>query len=177
MTSDGSQSITGNGRRPLTSWNWLPACFAFLASAVAGCNGPETTRVPLVRISGVVTLDGDPLENAIVTFESDDSSYSYAQTDSDGYYDLIFDSRSRGVTLGQKTVRISMNRRIRGLNSNDEGGPGDTAGGSFEKQPKERIPEKYNLRSILSADVTASSKTFDFDLESDQESIRDGAAP
>jgi hypothetical protein len=167
VSSEASLSIAGKEHRPLTSWNWLPACFAFLVSGVVGCNGPETARVPLVRVSGVVTLDGDPLENAIVVFESEDGSYSYAQTDSLGHYDLKFDSQYAGVTLGQKAVRISMNRRIRGLNSNDEGGPGDTAGGSFEKQPKERIPEKYNLRSILSADVTASSKTFDFDLESD----------
>jgi hypothetical protein len=113
-----------------------------------------------------VTLDREPLANAIIVFESADGSFSFAQTDSRGKYDLRFDSQSRGTTLGKKIVRISMNRRIKGLNSNDEGGPDDMAGGSFEKQPKERIPEEYNLRSTLTADVTASANTFNFDLSS-----------
>lgn len=174
MSSEGSRSITGNLYCPKTSRYRQPVWFTFAFSAlvVVGCGGPETTRVPLVRVSGIVKLDGDPLANAVVIFESEEGSYSYAQTDSEGRYDLRFDSQFRGVTLGKKTVRISMNRRIRGLNSNDEGGPDDTAGGSFEKQPKERVPEKYNLRSTLSVNVTASTKSFNFDIESDQEPNR-----
>ena len=66
--------------------------------------------------------------------------------------------------MGSKTVRISMNRRINGLNSNDEGGPEDAAGGSFQKQPPERIPEKYNVRSTLTVEVTADGDKFNFDL-------------
>lgn len=170
MDSDRSRPIRGK-HVCSTHW-WLrsktwPAS-ALVAILLIGCGGPETIRVPLVRVSGIVTFNGEPLANAVVEFESEDGSFSYAQTDARGRYDLRFDSQSRGTTLGKKTVRISMNRRINGLNSNDEGVPGDTAGGSFEKQPKERIPEDYNLRSTLTAIVTASTKTFSFDLLSNR---------
>jgi hypothetical protein len=113
-----------------------------------------------------VKLDGKPLQKAVVIFESTDGSYSFAQTDRWGRYDLRFDSQTRGVTPGAKTVRISMNRRLRGLSSNDEGGPGDRAGGAFKKQPPEAVPEQYNLHSSLRAEVTTDTTRFDFDLKS-----------
>ena len=100
-----------------------------LGLALAGCGGPDVKRVPLVRVRGVVTLDGTPLEKAVVVFESADGSFSYAETDSRGRYDLWFDSQTRGVTPGAKTVRISTNRRLLGLNSNDERGAGRPGGG------------------------------------------------
>jgi hypothetical protein len=135
-------------------------------AVVLGCGGPAVKTVPLVRIRGVVTLDGHPLERAVVIFESRDGSFSYAQTDSRGRYDLYFDSNTRGVTLGEKTVRIAMNRRLKGLNANDEGGPDDRAGGAFPKQPAEKIPTRYNAESALNVTVAANSDAFNFDLES-----------
>jgi hypothetical protein len=135
-----------------------------LATLLLGCGGVETKQVPLVRVAGTVKLNGEPLANAVIVFEAADASFSYAQTDERGRYDLRFDSSRRGVTIGPKTVRISMNRRIHGLNSNDEGSPEDRAGGSFQRQPPERIPEEYNVRSKLTANVTADTHTFDFDL-------------
>jgi hypothetical protein len=131
-----------------------------------GCGNADVTRVPLVRVRGVVTLDGKPLEKAVVIFESADGSFSFAQSARGGGYDLRFDSYTRGVTPGKKTVRISMNRRIRGLNSHDEGGPGDRAGGAFAKQPPEAVPERYNVQSGLTVEVTLDTSRFDFDLKS-----------
>jgi len=131
---------------------------------LAGCWPSYQKRVTLVGAERTVTLDGKPLDRAIVIFESPDGSFSYAQTDSDGQYDLRFDSYEMGVTPGKKTVRISRNRRILGLNSNDEGSPIDRAGGSFPKQPPERMPERFNTRSELSVEVTPQRTTYDFNL-------------
>jgi hypothetical protein len=140
---------------------WFGAAVAFITG---GCGDPSTTRVRLARVSGVVTLDRGPLANAIVVFEAEDHSFSEATTDRSGWYDLRFDSHTRGVTMGPKVVRISMNRRINGLNSTDEGGPKDRAGGWFGKQPDEVVPEKYNEQSVLTAHVSEDSHIFDFAL-------------
>jgi hypothetical protein len=145
---------------------WVCLLFTVVTLAFQGCGGPDVERVPLVRVRGKVTLDGKPLKQAVVVFESADGSFSYAETNSWGRYDLRFDSQTRGVTPGTKTVRVSMNRRIHGLNSNDEGAPGDKAGGSFRKQPPERVPEKYNVQSTLTVDVKPAAGTFNFDLTS-----------
>ena len=137
---------------------------AVLAFVAAGCSDPSTKRVRLVRVSGTVTLDGVPLANAIIVFEAEDHSFSEAKTDDSGRYDLRFDSYTRGVTVGRKVVRISMNRRINGLNSTDEGGPEDRAGGWFGKQPEEVVPAKYNDESVLTRLVTEDSHRIDFAL-------------
>ena len=143
---------------------WLLVVLAGLA--LAGCGRPQVKTVPLVRVGGVVTLDEEPLENGVVVFEAADGSFSYAETDERGRYDLWFDSKTRGVTPGPKTVRISTNRRIRGLNTTGEGGPRDRAGGIFDVESAERVPARYNVRSTLNVEVTDESERFDFDLES-----------
>ena len=139
---------------------------ATITVTLAGC-GPDIKEVALVRVRGVVTLDDEPLEKAVVIFESEDNSFSFAETDSRGRYDLRFDSETRGVTPGRKTVRISMNRRLVGLNATDEGGPNDRAGSSFHDVLPERLPERYNIQSKLAVDVTEENNTFDFNLRSD----------
>ena len=128
-----------------------------MTAVVHGCGGPETMRVELVRLGGAVSLDGTPLVKAVVIFEAPDGSYSYSETDSRGRYSLRFDSRNYGIKAGAKTVRISMNRRINGLNSTDEGGPEDKAGGWFGKQPPEIIAERYNERSRGTAKTGSST--------------------
>ncbi len=134
----------------------------------AGCyrSAPYRTTGVLVAAYGTVTLDGEPLEDAVVLFQAGDGSFSYAQTDDEGYYELQFDSQEMGVTPGTKRVRISMNRRIKGLNSTDEGGPEDRAGGSYPNPPPERVPERYNTQSELQVEVLPSRKRYDFDLRS-----------
>ena len=131
---------------------------------VTGCNGPKVKGVELVRVRGTVTLDGKPVANGIVLFVSEDGSFSFDETDSEGEYDLKFNSQTRGVTPAKKTVSISMNRRLLGVNSNDEGSPDDTAGGSFPKQEPEQIPARYNVESELTVSVTPENRRFDFEL-------------
>jgi hypothetical protein len=137
-----------------------------LLIVLAGCGDARVKRPSLIRVRGVVTFDGKPLPKAVIVFESEDGSFSYAETDRRGRYDLRFDSQTRGTTVGTKIVRISMNRRIRGLNSNSEGGPGDRAGGKSKKLPPEMIPERYHVHSSLKVEITSDTKRFDFDLKS-----------
>jgi hypothetical protein len=132
---------------------------------LAGCSDLHLKRPPLIRVRGVVTLDAKPLPKAVIVFESDDGSFSYAETDRRGRYDLQFDSQTRGTTLGTKIVRICMNRQIRGLNSNSEGGPGDRAGGKSKKMPPEAIPDQYNTHSTLRVEIKSDTSRFDFNLK------------
>jgi hypothetical protein len=150
---------------------YLPTALIALLLLLAGCGDSRLKRPSLIRVRGIVTFDGKPLSKAVIVFESEDGSYSFAETDRRGKYDLRFDSETRGATLGMKTVRICMNRRIRGLNSNSEGGPGDRAGGKSEKLPPEMIPERYNVHSRLRVEVKSDTRQFDFDLKSQLTSI------
>lgn len=145
----------------------------------AGCSTVPSTdysSVGLVNVSGKVMLDGTPLEAAVVTFEdAQTGQFSYGQTDSNGYYSLQLDSEMEGVMPGQKIVRISTSKKILGLNVTEDDSSGEEVDGEMEADGKgkgavglstEIVPDKYNKKSELTADVSSSSSTFDFDLKS-----------
>lgn len=139
----------------------------------AGCGAPEMdySQVDLVSAGGTVTLDGQPLPGAVVTFENAEGQFSYGLTDDSGYYELQFDSVKEGVTTGPKTVRISTTRKILGLNADDtEGGEvGEASEEGETASPAaavEKVPAKYNKNSELKADVTSGQSEYNFDLTS-----------
>lgn len=142
--------------------------------AIVGCGGPPQSNygsVKLVSAGGTVKLDGTPLPNAVVTFETDDGQFSYGMTDSAGNYKLRFDSAKDGVIPGKKIVRISTTRKIPGLNEvgparepeemSDEAIRTETSAASDE-----RVPPRYNQQSELTVEVSPDRTQFDFDLAS-----------
>ena len=136
-----------------------------LLSVLLGCGGPvaDYSKVDLIKGAGKVTLDDQPLTGAVVTFEDPtDDTFSYAMTDDQGNYVLQFDSEMKGVKTGKKVVRISTTRKILGLNSK----PGKEEGASDGGDRKtEKVPERFNKKSELTAEVTKGSGPFNFDLK------------
>jgi hypothetical protein len=83
-----------------------------LALAAVGCGGTG----PVARVSGRVTLAGQPLANATVTFQPVQQADSPAPktvgsvgtTDSDGRYELrLIANDNPGAAVGQHRVTIS----------------------------------------------------------------------
>jgi hypothetical protein len=128
---------------------------ALVTMNVAGCTGDGYAELGLVEVTGRVTLDGQPLPGAKVSFESDDKRTSIGITDSAGQYKLMYDSQTPGVTPGSKTVRITL------ADADAEGG-GTSEGATVKAEP---IPPRYNRQSELKADVSQSNRTFNFDLK------------
>ena len=147
-------------------------CFWVVSFAItSGCESKPTAdygKLGLVPVSGRVTLDGQPLAKAVVTFDdAEDGTFSFGHTDSGGYYKLRLDSDRMGVKPGRKIVRISTTRKILGLNSSEEGGESGLGEQVAKPEPtKELVPDKYYKKSELSAEVSASNKTFNFELKS-----------
>jgi hypothetical protein len=132
---------------------WIVACGVF---AIAGCGGDGYSELGLVPVSGTVTLDGQPLAGAKVSFEGDDKRVAIGTTDAAGRYTLMYDSQTPGATPGPKVVRITT------ADAEAEGG-----GAAEGAAPvKETIPARYNTQSELTADVSAGKTTFDFVLKS-----------
>ncbi len=139
-----------------------------LLGLMAGCGAAITTdysSLNLVSVSGVVTLDGAPVANALVVFEADDLTTASDRTDADGSYTLQFNSEQAGVTAGRKTVRISTTGSLgedvdAGAGEEDpDAAPADAA--------EEAIPECYNRQSQLIVEVTGDTRRLDFDLKGD----------
>lgn len=152
----------------------------FASICFAGCDtspGMDYGKVELVSVSGKVTLDGEPVPYAVVTFESvETGSFSGGVADENGNYQLRFDINKMGVPPGKKLVQIGTARKILGISSDSETGDvaaeesGDGEPGDELREQASRfeaVPECYHKESRLFVNVDSSSSVFNFDLKSD----------
>ena len=128
----------------------------FAVLLCAGCGQSDGyAELGLVEVTGNVTLDGQPLPGAQVAFEGEDKRVATGTTDASGKFVLMYDSQTPGALPGPKTVRITT-----AAAEVEGGGAAEGAVVAAEK-----IPARYNTKSELKADVSASSKSFNFDLK------------
>jgi hypothetical protein len=116
-----------------------------LALAVVGCGGSAQT------ISGTVTLDNAPVEDGHIAFVPEGRGTSAGGTISKGKY-------SCQVPRGKYRVEINASKMMP-LPPGQKGMYGD------KEEMRQYIPEKYNNKSELTADVTGPA-TLNYDLKS-----------
>jgi hypothetical protein len=123
--------------------------------------GTDYGSLDLAEVTGVVTLDGQPLAEAMVVFESADGTFATGTTDAAGSYEMMYNSEQAGVTKGAKTVRITMRpvASEEALPTGDQPGAGSASTG-------ELIPACYNRNSELRVVIDSDSHTFNFHLTS-----------
>ncbi|HVJ69639.1 MAG TPA: carboxypeptidase-like regulatory domain-containing protein [Caulifigura sp.] len=140
--------------RSSASWRtgWFLSGLVMLG--LCGCGRPEN----IGRVSGQVTLDGAPLEGALVQFEPlAGNSPSGGLTDAAGKYSLTYTREIKGAEIGEHRVIITT----------QNGGDPD-ASPPIPKSP-ERLPARYNRKSELRAKVETGTNMLDFKLESGNE--------
>jgi len=126
-------------------------CLLFLlAGFLSGCGTSEPYF--LGTVSGTVTLDGQPLKGAMVTFSpADGRRESFGITNASGYFQLRYNSRTKGAEVGEHQVRISPQ-------------------GVEPKQPRPadgestRIPVQYSGKNFLSREVKPGSNRINLNL-------------
>ncbi|WDI42581.1 carboxypeptidase regulatory-like domain-containing protein [Bremerella sp. P1] len=116
-----------------------------------GCGGGEYDN--LGEVSGKITLDGEPLKHAVITFQPQGGRPAYGKTGEDGKYRMMYTGSQAGATVGMNTVTIT-----NGGEKRDE----ETGKIWFQK---EQVPPKYNSKTELTYDVQAGSQTHDFELK------------
>jgi hypothetical protein len=136
---------------------WL-LCVIFIVGCSSGSN-VDYSGLGLIKVTGVVTLDGSPLPDVTVLFESSDGQFSSGVTDENGQYRLAYDSDTDGVTPGEKIIRIS-NKPM--SEEGDEFESEDEELSSTEQ--KETLPPKFNTKSDLK--MTVPSSSYDIELHS-----------
>ncbi len=134
----------------------VPLLLAFVA--VIGCGGGGDDLPDVVPVSGKVTLNGEPLKGAAVTFIGSGRP-CYGATSDDGTYTIKDLNGREGCPVGKYKVIISKYTMPDGspLGEDPEAGA----------QGVERLPPKYSSdeKTTLTADVPEGGKTFDFALE------------
>lgn len=123
---------------------------AILGLSLVGCgqSGPD-----LAVTTGVVTLDGRPLSDAVVSFQPLRGAPAFGLTDASGRYRLQFNASRQGTMPGPNKVSISTARSL-------------TEPNGREVEIPEKLPPKYNYESEEVREVKIGSNEFNFDLKS-----------
>jgi len=129
---------------------------------LVGCGSPGP-GIPLTPVAGTVTLDGNPVAEAKVTFVPQvetKGNGGWALTDSTGKYSLKTPQGAAGVPDGQYKVTVSLRRNPDGTLPKADEPP-------IESKARETLPPIYSSESktTLQAAVSAGSKQFDFALK------------
>ncbi len=113
------------------------------------CVGCSDMRV--APVTGVVTLDGVPLQRASVVFEPKAGGRpSYSVTDSQGKYTLEYSMESMGAEVGTCIVKVKT-----GARADDAGNPAVA----------EKVPAKY-FKQPIEVEVQKKSNIIDIELTS-----------
>ena len=135
---------------------WLYVFPLLLFPLLAGCGSGPYKVAP---VSGRITLNGQPLANAAVTFQpsvegkTNPGPGSGGFTDSDGRYTLkLTGTETSGAVLGKHMVRINLTHK-------------DNSADDRPKRFKD-LPAKYNSKTKLGYEVHAGSNSADFELTS-----------
>jgi len=78
----------------------LPVLFAAF-----GCGRGDYPE--MARVTGTVTYKGKPVPNMMVNFMPTEGRPSWAKTDADGKYDMVYDEDYKGVKTGHHKVYIT----------------------------------------------------------------------
>ena len=124
-----------------------------LAGKTAAWLFSDSRETSLGRVSGTVLLDGNPVSGATIEFTPEEGSTSYGITNSRGGYTLQYLPDRPGAVPGRHTVRIT----TYDWQTTDDG---------QKVEVPERVPVRYNQESTLTADVTTSSQTLNWELRS-----------
>jgi hypothetical protein len=126
------------------------ASLATLCLALSGCGGGAADLPDLGRVSGTVTIDGEPTPDVSVMFAPVDGGRSSSGvTDSSGKYVLYYNANTEGALIGAHNVHISSHVDF---DPNDPDGP--------MVPPEGNVPSDYkNIEK--QATVTSGNNTVD----------------
>jgi hypothetical protein len=131
-----------------------------LSAFAAACN--KEGLPGLGTVAGIVTMDGQPVDDATVTFDGakPGEPASVSRTDGSGKYELYYSRGHKGATIGEHVVHIT---------TYSETGEDDN-----RQIHKETVPARYNAKSELKGNVKRGANKIDFDLKSGGEIIQPG---
>ncbi len=82
----------------LLSWRVLPI---FFLVALAGCGGAS-----VVKVGGTLTYKGKPMSNVALDFTPEQGRPSTGVTDAQGHFNLMYDQKTEGATVGKNKVSV-----------------------------------------------------------------------
>ena len=127
----------------------------FSVAALSGCAGAPDDLPELGTVTGVVTIDGEPVAKAIVNFRPVEGGLtSQSLTGEDGRYELNYLREQKGAKVGTHFVQITT---FEDPVVEDDG---TKSGGR-----KELMPAEYSRGDLEKRDVAAGENTINFEIK------------
>lgn len=139
-----------------------------LLLSFCGCGNGDVASV-----EGVVTVDGEPLQGALVAFYPTEGRASMGRTDETGRYQLTYSRNSAGAEIGAHKVTVStkVDKEVEygDCDYENEGSDAEITITEVAKAMKETMPLRYRDRrkTELNAIVKSGSNKIDFKLSND----------
>lgn len=163
--------------------NGLVGFCATVAVALTGCNGGS--NVDTVPVTGTVTMNGQPVEGAAVTFSPEGAGHAAAAvTDASGKFQLTTETSGDGAVAGAYKVTVTKyEKRADTVAAGEEDmdavyaameAAGEDVSGSGDKKgteddgPKNELPAQYASpqTTTLQAEVSEGGENdFSFELK------------
>ncbi|HAH49497.1 hypothetical protein [Gimesia sp.] len=123
-----------------------------------GCGGTDDDRPQRTAVSGVITFDGEPVEDASITFRPVDESGQTAngRTDEQGVFQMGTYEGTDGVVAGDYTVMISKLESQEVAEVLPEDDPNYDPNPKPQPPPENLLPEKYSNAETSGLTVTVS---------------------
>ncbi|MCA9015479.1 MAG: hypothetical protein KDA77_09145 [Planctomycetaceae bacterium] len=125
-------------------------CLILICLMSTACSSRPADQPELGEVAGIVTLDGKPLDGVLVQFTPAEGRGSQGLTDGDGKYELMYAYPTPGAKVGNHSVTFV-------TPSEDDSDP-------EARKVTEIVPERYRVKSDLTADVKAGENQIHFDL-------------
>lgn len=151
-------------------------CVTFVAVTVAAAGCSSDTNPKTYEVSGVLTHNGKPVDEATLVFipEGSDGYPATAITNADGSYQLTTFNANDGAVPGDYSIKVSKLEYKEGpaageqvYTSSEEENESYELAESAAAPPKNLLPAKYAnpMTSELNYTVTETPATFDIDLK------------
>lgn len=143
-------------------FQFLQLSLSVLLLCYCGCSGSPKN---VAAVEGTVTLDGEPLVNADISFFPESGARaSVGTTDENGKYVLKYTRRAKGAVIGKHKVTVFINEPQDDARYDDPAGKKSAA----TKTEMKTLPLEYTdkEKTELNRTVESGSNTFDFELKS-----------
>ncbi len=125
--------------------SWFGVSLLAICAMQLGCGGAD--RPPLGYVSGLVSMDGEPVADIIVVMKPENGRPAMVRSDKSGQYEIEYTKGEKGTKLGPTTVSLEW----------PLGGGGGIS-----------IPKKYvGDQSELKLDVKKGKQTFNIEMTSE----------
>ena len=152
-------------------YRYLPTVGLWVVSlSLFGC-GSGSDQPELGEVTGTITMDGKPLTATVVVFSPDNGRPARGKTDAEGKYELTYIGQTLGAKIGHHRVEIAPNEEGEDQSEIEAATAGESVSTPTPdiKPAKVKVPARYNINTVLEADVKTGENVFDFKLESQPE--------